>query len=168
MVPFMPNSKKSFFDFVVKATNGTDYKLSQHKDKVVLVVNVASKCAYTPQYKGLEEVYQLEKEKPFTVLGFPCNQFGTQEPGSNDEIQQFCSLNYGVTFPVLGKVDVNGKEAEPVYKYLKENAPGILGTEAIKWNFTKFLVGRDGQVIKRYAPTTDPKQIVKDIEEAIG
>jgi glutathione peroxidase len=163
----MTKSKKSFFDYTVKATNGSNYDLSQHKGKVVLVVNVASKCGYTPQYKGLEEVYQIEKSKPFMILGFPCNQFGAQEPGSNEDIQQFCSLNYGVTFPVLGKVDVNGSHAEPVYEYLKESAPGILGTEMIKWNFTKFLVGRDGQVLKRYAPTTEPKQIVKDIEEAI-
>ncbi|MBC7421637.1 MAG: glutathione peroxidase [Bdellovibrio sp.] len=163
----MAKEKNSFFDYTVKATNGSSYELGQHKDKVVLVVNVASKCGFTPQYAGLEEVYQMEKGKPFTILGFPCNQFGSQEPGSNEEIQSFCSLNYGVTFPVLGKVDVNGENADPLYKHLKENAPGLLGTEMIKWNFTKFLVGRDGQVIKRYAPTTDPKDIVSDIEQAL-
>ena len=163
----MTKTKNSFFDYTVKATNGSDYELGQHKGKVTLVVNVASKCGFTPQYKGLEEVYQLEKQKQFTILGFPCNQFGAQEAGTNAEIQQFCSLNYGVSFPVLAKVDVNGDHADPVYSYLKSNAPGLLGTEAIKWNFTKFLVGRDGQVLKRYAPTTEPKDIVKDIEEAL-
>ncbi len=163
----MAKSKKSFFDYTVKATNGKSYELAQHKDKVVLVVNVASKCGFTPQYAGLEDVYNMKKEKQFTILGFPCNQFGAQEPGSNEEVQSFCSLNYGVSFPVLGKVEVNGAGADPVYKYLKESAPGLLGTEMIKWNFTKFLVGRDGQVLKRYAPTTEPKDIVKDIEAAL-
>lgn len=163
----MTNTKNSFFDYTVQATNGNPYELAQHKGKVVLVVNVASKCGFTPQYAGLEDVYKLEKEKQFTILGFPCNQFGAQEPGSNEEVQQFCSLNYGVSFPVMAKVDVNGENADPVYKYLKESAPGLLGTEMIKWNFTKFLVGRDGQVLKRYAPTTEPKEIVKDIEDAL-
>ncbi|MBC7740713.1 MAG: glutathione peroxidase [Bdellovibrionaceae bacterium] len=163
----MTKEKKSFFDYTVKATDGSNYDLAKHKGQVTLVVNVASKCGYTPQYKGLEEVYQLEKQKPFAILGFPCNQFGAQEAGSNEEIQQFCSLNYGVTFPVLAKIEVNGANTDPVYKYLKASAPGLLGTEMIKWNFTKFLVGRDGQVLKRYAPTTEPKDIVKDIDEAL-
>ena len=163
----MTNSKNNFFDYTVKATNGKSYELAQHKGKVILVVNVASKCGFTPQYAGLEEVYKTEKEKQFTILGFPCNQFGAQESGSNEEIQQFCSLNYGVSFPVLGKIDVNGDKADPVYKFLKESAPGLLGTEMIKWNFTKFLIGRNGQVLKRYSPTTEPKDIVQDIEEAL-
>ena len=160
--------KKSFFDFTVKSAQAKDYDLSQHKDKVVLVVNVASKCGFTPQYKGLEALYQEHKSEDFTIIGFPCNQFGSQEPGSNEEIQSFCEMNYGVTFPVLGKVDVNGSGADPIYKHLKEEAPGIFGTEAIKWNFTKFLIGKDGKVIERFAPNTEPKDINESIKKALG
>jgi glutathione peroxidase len=157
----------NFFDFSVKATNGTETALSQFKGKVVLVINVASKCGFTPQYNGLESIYREFKDQNFVAIGFPCNQFGFQEPGSDQEIQQFCSLNYEVTFPVMAKVDVNGAKADPVYMFLKESAPGLLGTEAIKWNFTKFLIGKDGKVIKRYAPNTDPKEIIPDIQNAL-
>ena len=141
--------EKKLTDFKVKAADGSDVSMEKFKDQVVLVVNVASKCGFTPQYKGLEEVYKNFKDQGFTVVGFPCNQFGAQEPGSNQEIQQFCELNYGVSFPVMGKVNVNGDDTAPIYDWLKESAPGILGTEMIKWNFTKFLVGRDGKVLKR-------------------
>ncbi|MFN3696854.1 MAG: glutathione peroxidase [Pseudobdellovibrio sp.] len=160
--------KKSFFDFNVKDSQTADYSLAQHKGKVVLVVNVASKCGFTPQYKGLEGVYQQFKNENFIILGFPCNQFGAQEPGSNSEIQSFCELNYGVTFPVLGKVDVNGDNADPVFQHLKNEAPGILGTKMIKWNFTKFLINKNGEVINRYAPNTEPTEIVEDIKKALA
>jgi glutathione peroxidase len=157
----------SFHNFKVKNAAGVDTDLSQYKGKVVLVVNVASKCGFTPQYDGLEAIYKKYEGQGFVVVGFPSNQFGAQEPGTNDEIQQFCRMNYGVTFPVMGKVDVNGKEAAPVYDFLKSSAPGILGIEAIKWNFTKFLIGKDGQVIQRYAPQTKPEEIASDIEAAL-
>ena len=161
-------AQSSFYDFTPKAANNTDYELTQHAGKVALVVNVASKCGYTPQYAGLESVYQEFKNQNFVVLGFPCNQFGAQEAGTNEEIQKFCSTTYNVTFPVLAKVDVNGEKADPVFKFLKSEKPGVLGTEMIKWNFTKFLVGKNGQVLKRYAPTTEPKEIVSDIKDALN
>lgn len=161
-------SAASLHEFKVKNANGQDVSLSEYKGKVVLVVNVASKCGFTPQYDGLEALYKKYKERGLVVVGFPSNQFGAQEPGNNDEIQQFCRMNYGVTFPVMGKVDVNGDQAEPVYDFLKASAPGILGTEAIKWNFTKFLVGKDGKVIQRYAPQTKPEEIGADIEKALA
>lgn len=154
--------------FTVKNAKGEDVSLEQYKGKVVLVVNVASKCGFTPQYKGLQDLYASYESKGLVVLGFPCNQFGAQEPGANEEIQSFCSLNYGVSFPVMAKVDVNGDDSSPVYKWLKSSAPGVLGTEMIKWNFTKFLVGKDGKVIKRYAPQTSPEDIKADIEAALG
>ena len=160
--------KKSFFDFTVKDAQTKSYDLSQHKGNVVLVVNVASKCGFTPQYKGLEALYQEHKTDGLVILGFPCNQFGSQEPGTNSDIQSFCEMNYGVTFPVLDKVDVNGSDASEVYKHLKSEAPGILGTEAIKWNFTKFLIGKDGQVIERFAPNTEPADINTSIKKALG
>jgi len=160
--------KQSFFDYVVKDSKNQNYPLSQHKGQVVLVVNVASKCGFTPQYKGLEELYKKFKEHGLIILGFPCNQFGAQEPGSDSQIQEFCSLNYGVSFPVLGKIDVNGKDADPVYQFLKEQAPGVLGTEMIKWNFTKFLISKDGKVLKRYAPNTEPEDITAYIQEALA
>lgn len=159
---------ENFFDYNVMDEKNVIYPLSQHKGKVVLVVNVASKCGFTPQYKGLEELYQKFKSQGLIVLGFPCNQFGSQEPGSNEEIQAFCSLNYGVTFPVLAKIDVNGDKTSPLFKFLKEKAPGILGSEMIKWNFTKFLVNKTGEVIKRYPPQTEPKDIEADISKAIN
>jgi glutathione peroxidase len=135
---------------------------------VLLVVNTASKCGFTPQYKGLEEIYRRFKDRGFAVLGFPCNQFGAQEPGPESEIAEFCEMNYGVTFPMFAKVDVNGDGAHPLFKHLTRAKKGLLGSEAIKWNFTKFLVGKDGQVIERYAPTTAPEAIVKDIEQALA
>ena len=160
--------EKKLTDFKVKAADGSDVSMEKFKDQVVLVVNVASKCGFTPQYKGLEEVYKSYKDQGFTIVGFPCNQFGSQEPGTNQEIQQFCELNYGVSFPVMGKVNVNGDDTAPIYEWLKESAPGILGTEMIKWNFTKFLVGRDGKVLKRYAPQDEPAKIGEDIKKIIG
>ncbi len=160
--------KKSFFDFTVKDAQTKSYDLAQHKGNVVLVVNVASKCGFTPQYKGLEALYQEHKNNGLVILGFPCNQFGSQEPGTNSDIQSFCEMNYGVTFPVLDKVNVNGSDAAEIYKHLKSEAPGILGTEAIKWNFTKFLVGKDGNVIERFAPNTEPADINESIRKALG
>jgi glutathione peroxidase len=155
---------KSFFDFTALDAKGKSYPLSQHQGKTILVVNVASRCGLTPQYEGLEALYQKFKDKGLVILGFPCNQFGLQEPGSNDEIQAFCQTRYDVSFPVLGKIEVNGPKAAPIYEFLKSSAPGFLGTKAIKWNFTKFLVGPDGQVIKRYSPQTTPEQIERDLE----
>ncbi len=161
-------SAKTFFEFKVLNSSGQETELSQYKGKVVLVVNVASKCGFTPQYDGLEALYKKYQDRGLVVMGFPSNQFGAQEPGSNDEIQQFCRMNYGVTFPVMGKVDVNGDKATPVYTFLKESAPGLLNTEAIKWNFTKFLISKDGKVLHRYAPQTEPKDIAADIEKALS
>ena len=158
---------KNFFEFKVLDASSQETDLSQYRGKVALVVNVASKCGFTPQYAGLEELYRKYQGQGLVILGFPCNQFGAQEPGSNSDIQSFCSLTYGVSFPVLGKVDVNGDKAAPVYQWLKAEAPGLLGTEMIKWNFTKFLVNKEGLVIKRYAPNTEPKEIASDIEAAL-
>ena len=151
-------------DIPVTAADGSRDRLSAHKGKVLLVVNVASKCGFTPQYEGLEDLQKKYAERGFSVLGFPCNQFGSQEPGNAEEIANFCSLTYDVTFPLLGKIDVNGPEAAPIYQHLKKEAPGVLGSEAIKWNFTKFLVDRSGKVVKRYAPQTKPEDIARDIE----
>lgn len=159
---------KNLSSFSVKDSSGASVSLEKYKNQVVLIVNVASKCGFTPQYKGLEELYEKFKDRDFTVLGFPCNQFGAQEPGSDDEIQQFCDLNYGVRFPVMAKIEVNGSGTAPLYQWLKETAPGMLGTEMIKWNFTKFLIGRDGQVIKRYAPQDEPQKLAEDIQRALG
>ena len=130
----------------------------------MVIVNTASKCGFTPQYEGLEKVYQQYKDKGLVVLGFPCNQFGAQEPGGKEDIQEFCQLNYGVSFPMFDKIDVNGNDTHPLYEYLKKQATGVLGSESIKWNFTKFLVDRDGKVIDRFAPTTKPEDMVRDIE----
>lgn len=161
-------SHPSFFDFKVKNIHGQDFDLKEYSGKVVVAINVASECGFTPQYDGLEALYQKYKEQGLMILGFPCNQFGGQEPGENDEIQSFCKLNFGVTFPVMAKIDVNGANTEPLYQFLKSSAPGVLGTEAIKWNFTKFLIGRDGSVIKRFAPNTEPKEMEKEIVKALG
>ncbi len=158
----------TFFEFTATDSALKNYDLAQHKGHVVLVVNVASKCGFTPQYTGLEALYKKYKDQGLVILGFPCNQFGFQEPASDSEIQQFCSTTYQVTFPVLSKVDVNGSNASPIYQFLKEKAPGILGSEMIKWNFTKFLVGKDGEVLKRYAPNTEPADIASDIETALA
>ena len=155
-------------DFHVKAADGSDADLSPYAGKVLLVVNVASKCGFTPQYEGLEALHRNYADRGFEVLGFPCNQFGAQEPGNAEEIANFCSLTYDVTFPVFAKIEVNGSGTDPLYAELKKQAPGFLGTEAIKWNFTKFLVGRDGRVIKRYAPNDPPAAIEPDIEAALG
>lgn len=157
----------SLHDFTVKDASGKDFPLSQFKGKAVVVVNVASKCGFTPQYKGLEELYQKYKDKGLMVIGFPCNQFGAQEPGTNEEIQEFCSLNYGVSFPVLGKVDVNGDATAPVFKFLKSEQPGILGLEAVKWNFTKFLINQNGQVVDRFAPQTTPEALATPVERLL-
>jgi glutathione peroxidase len=148
----------------VKASDGTTTDLSSHSGEVMLIVNVASKCGFTPQYEGLEALQKQYRGKGFTVLGFPCNQFGAQEPGDAEEIANFCKLTYDVDFPVFAKIDVNGDDAAPIYKYLKDEAPGLLGSKAIKWNFTKFLVDRAGKVVKRYAPRTKPEELTKDIE----
>jgi glutathione peroxidase len=158
------------FDFQATSLDGKPVDLGQYRGKVLLIVNTASECGFTPQYQGLETVYrELHGRSPgFEVLGFPCNQFGKQEPGTEAEIGAFCEKNYGVTFPMFAKVDVNGDNAHPLWKHLKGEAPGVLGTEGIKWNFTKFLIGRDGKVIKRYAPQTKPEEIAGDIEKALG
>jgi len=151
----------------VTAADGSATDLSSHKGEVMLVVNVASKCGFTPQYEGLEALQKQYRDKGFTVLGFPCNQFGAQEPGDAEEIANFCKLTYDVDFPVLGKIDVNGDDAAPIYKYLKNEAPGLLGSKAIKWNFTKFLIDRSGKVVKRYAPQTKPEELKQDIERLL-
>lgn len=157
---------KSVFDFTVKDINGNDVSLEQYRGKFLLIVNVASQCGFTPQYKGLEELFQELKDQ-VVVLGFPCNQFGKQEPGDAEEIKNFCSLNYEVKFPLFSKIEVNGSNASPLYQFLKKEKPGMLGTEAIKWNFTKFLVNREGQVVKRYAPTDKPEDIKKDLSKLL-
>jgi len=157
----------SILDTPVKTTAGTETDLSAYAGQVVLVVNVASKCGLTPQYAGLEALYREYKDRGFAILGFPCNQFGGQEPGSAAEIETFCSTNYDVTFPVFAKIDVNGAGTAPLYQKLKAEAPGLLGTEAIKWNFTKFLIGRDGKVAERFAPTTTPEDIAPAIEKLL-
>src|SRR5512137_2821637 len=154
----------SIYDFEVKDIHGKAVPLSRYEGKVLLIVNTASKCGFTPQYKGLEALYKEFGKRGLVVLGFPSNQFGEQEPGPESEIAEFCEMNFGVTFPLFAKVDVNGEAAHPLYKYLTKANPGLLGSEAIKWNFTKFLVDRNGQVVKRYAPTTEPKEIAADIE----
>ena len=157
----------SIYDFSVDDIHGKPVKLDKYRDKVMLIVNTASKCGFTPQYKGLEALYEKFHGKGLEILGFPCNQFGGQEPGSEEEIAQFCELNYGVSFPLFAKVHVNGGKTAPVYKYLKAEKPGLLGSEAIKWNFTKFLVARDGTVLKRYAPKDPPEDITQEIAAVV-
>ncbi|WP_237066794.1 glutathione peroxidase [Microbulbifer guangxiensis] len=154
----------ALYEKTLKTQDGRETTLGEHAGKVLLIVNTASKCGFTPQYKGLEALYQKYREQGFEVLGFPCNQFGAQEPGSDEEIQSFCELNYGVSFPLYSKVEVNGDSAHPLFQSLKKEAPGLLGTEAIKWNFTKFLIGRDGQVVKRFAPKDKPESLEAEIE----
>ena len=148
----------------VTKADGSAAELSDHRGEVMLIVNVASKCGFTPQYEGLEALQRKYDGKGFSVLGFPCNQFGAQEPGDAEEIANFCNLTYDVDFPIFAKIDVNGDDTAPIYKYLKAEAPGLLGSKAIKWNFTKFLVDRSGKVVKRYAPQTKPKELIGDIE----
>lgn len=156
------------YDFEAQSITGQSVKLDQFKGQVLLIVNTASKCGFTPQFEGLEGLWKSYQGKGLTVLGFPCNQFGSQDPGSDSEIASFCQLNYGVSFPMMSKVDVNGPNAHPLYQWLVKEAPGILGTKAIKWNFTKFLIGKDGQVLGRYAPTDKPAGLKADIEKALA
>jgi glutathione peroxidase len=156
------------FDFEVNRLNGESVKLSEYRGKALLIVNTASKCGFTSQYSGLEKLYGKFRARGLEILGFPCNQFGKQEPGGSEEIAEFCSVNYGVTFPMFEKIDVNGKNAHPLYQHLKSEARGLLGSEPIKWNFTKFLVNREGEVVERYGSTTKPEQIESDIEAALG
>ena len=155
------------YDLSAKLPGGGTQSLADYRGKVLLIVNTASKCGFTPQYEGLEELYRDYKDRGFEVLGFPCNQFGAQEPGDAEEIKNFCSLTYDVTFPLMAKIDVNGSNADPIFKHLKEEQTGLLGS-GIKWNFTKFLVDRDGKVVSRHAPTTKPEQLRKEIEELLG
>jgi glutathione peroxidase len=155
------------FDFSALSIDGVDSPLARYRGHPLLIVNVASKCGYTPQYTGLEALYRKYHERGLEVLGFPCNLFGHQEPGTEAEIKDFCSLTYGVSFPMFAKIKVNGPDTHPLYEYLKSALPGILGTEAIKWNFTKFLVGKEGQPIKRYAPADKPESMEPDIEAAL-
>lgn len=154
----------SVHEFNCLTNRGEKKSLADYKGKILLVVNTASKCGFTPQFEGLESLYEKFRDKGVEVLGFPCNQFGKQDPGSDDEITEFCQLNYGVSFPMFGKIEVNGSDADPLYKHLKKKAPGALGTRAIKWNFTKFLIDADGEVVKRYAPATKPADIEADIQ----
>jgi glutathione peroxidase len=155
------------YDIAVQNIRGQNEALSKYEGKVLLVVNTASKCGFTPQYEGLESVYKQYKDRGFEVLGFPCDQFGNQEPGAEQEIEQFCSLNYGVSFPMFAKIDVNGPKTHPLFALLKKEEKGVLGTEAIKWNFTKFLIDRTGKVVARYASVTKPEAIAKDIEKLL-
>jgi len=157
----------NIYDFSVADIHGNQQKLDRYKDKVMLVVNVASECGFTPQYKGLETLYEKLQSRGLEILGFPCNQFGAQEPGNEEQIAQFCEVNYGVTFPLFAKIDVNGAAAAPLYQYLKKEKPGLLGSEAIKWNFTKFLIDRKGNVVERYAPNVEPQAIAGDIEKLL-
>ena len=154
-------------DFTVTTNRGETLDLAEKRGKVLLIANTASKCGFTPQYDGLEALYQRFKDRDFEVLGFPCNQFGNQEPGDASEIAQFCKVNYGVTFPLMEKVDVNGTDASPVFDWMKGEAKGLFGTTAIKWNFTKFLIDRDGNLVKRYGPADKPEGIAKDIEKLL-
>jgi glutathione peroxidase len=164
----MADASSSIHDFEAVSIDGRPVALADHRGKVMLIVNTASACGFTPQFGGLESLWQTYRERGLVIVGFPSNQFGHQDPGTDTEIASFCQVNYGVTFPMMSKVDVNGANAHPLWKWLTAEAPGILGTKAIKWNFTKFLVGRDGQVLKRYAPTDKPEQLASDIEAALA
>lgn len=158
---------QGLYDFSVKNIDGVDVPLSLYKDKVLLIVNVASKCGFTHQYKELEELYKTYQDRGLEILAFPCNQFGEQEPGNAEEIKTFCSLTYNVTFPLFAKVDVNGNNEAPLFHYLKQSLPGILGTKAVKWNFTKFLVDKNGTPVFRFAPNDKPKELTRDIEKLL-
>lgn len=164
----MSSPTHTVYDFEALQSNGQPVALSGFRGKVMLIVNTASQCGFTPQFGGLEELHKTYAGKGLVVLGFPCNQFGAQDPGTDSEISAFCQLNYGVSFPVMSKIDVNGPSAHPLYRWLCAEAPGLLGSKSIKWNFTKFLVGKDGQVIKRYAPLDKPADLAKDIEMALA
>ncbi|KAI8372884.1 thioredoxin-like protein [Radiomyces spectabilis] len=158
---------KTFFDFTIKDIKNNDWNLGDLKGKVVLVVNVASKCGFTKQYSGLEELYKKYKDRGFEIVGAPCNQFGNQEPGSSEEISNFCKLTYDVSFPLTAKLDVNGDNEAPLFKFLKESQPGIMGLKRVKWNFEKFLVNRNGEVVQRYSSLTEPKSMEADIEKLL-
>lgn len=160
-------SGESIYDFSVRDIKGNEASMADYKGKVLLIVNTASKCGFTPQFEGLQALHEELGDQGFEVLGFPCNQFMNQDPANEDAISQFCSLNYGVSFPMFAKVDVNGDGAHPLFQFLKREARGLMGSEKVKWNFTKFLVNRDGQVIRRYAPTAKPADIRADIEKLI-
>lgn len=156
------------YDFSARDIDGNERSLASYRGKVLLIVNVASRCGFTPQYKGLEAMYRQHKDQGLEVLGFPCDQFGHQEPGDAEEIKSFCALTYDVSFPMFAKIDVNGANAHPLWKWLKEEKGGLLGFDGIKWNFTKFLVGRDGAVVKRYAPTDTPEKIERELAPVLG
>lgn len=158
----------SIYDFQAQSIDGQPVPLSKYRGQPVLIVNTASACGFTPQFAGLEQLHQTYGDRGLVVLGFPCNQFGSQDPGSDSEIATFCQRNYGVSFPMMSKIDVNGAEAHPLYRWLTAEAPGLLGSKAIKWNFTKFLIGRDGRVIRRYAPQDAPQKLAGDIEAALA
>jgi glutathione peroxidase len=158
----------TIYDFSAKTLDGQDKALADYRGQALLIVNVASRCGFTPQYEGLEELQEAYEQRGFAVLGFPCNQFGHQEPGDEAEIERFCTLNYEVTFPMFAKIEVNGPGAHPLFRFLETARPGILGTPWIKWNFTKFLIGRDGSPIARYAPSVEPEKIAPDIERVLG
>ena len=160
-------SMSSIYDFQASGIAGAPVSLADYRGQVILIVNTASACGFTPQFAGLEELHQTYGERGLAVLGFPCNQFGAQDPGSNAEIGAFCQKNFGVTFAMMEKIDVNGKDAHPLFQWLKQQAPGLLGSEGVKWNITKFLIGRDGQVIKRYASLDKPAALAADIEKAL-
>ena len=164
----MSTNASTVYDFEARQINGQNTALSAFRGKVLLIVNTASQCGFTPQFGGLEELHKSYGGKGLVVLGFPCNQFGAQDPGQDSEIATFCQVNYGVSFPMMSKVDVNGPAAHPLYKWLSAEAPGLLGSKAIKWNFTKFLVGKDGNVIRRYAPLDKPADLAKDIQAALA
>ena len=157
----------TLYDFTVEANDGSAVNLADRRGKVLLVVNTASKCGFTPQYDGLQALYERYRDRGFEVLAFPCNQFGSQEPGSGEEIGEFCRVNHGVTFPIMRKIDVNGSDAAPLFDWLKAEAPGVMGTKAIKWNFTKFLIDREGKVVARFSPTDTPESIAGDIENLL-
>lgn len=160
-------SEASVYDFTVRDIKGNEKSMADYRGKVLLIVNTASKCGFTPQFEGLQTLHEELGERGLEVLGFPCNQFLNQDPGNDDAISQFCSLNYGVDFPMFSKIEVNGPDAHPLYQFLKREAKGLMGSEKVKWNFTKFLVGRDGQVVRRYPPTAKPQDIRKDIEKLL-
>ena len=160
--------EESIYEFTAPLLDGSPMSLESMRGQVLLMVNTASRCGFTPQFAGLERLFETYKERGFRVLAFPCNQFGGQEPGSAAQIGSFCQENYGVSFPVFSKIDVNGSEAHPIFRFLKESKPGLLGTQRIKWNFTKFLVDREGTVVKRFAPSTPPKDLAPAIEELLG
>ena len=158
----------SIYNFQAQSIDGQNVDLSRYRGQVMLIVNTASACGFTPQFTGLEKLHQQYGPQGLAVIGFPCNQFASQDPGDNEQIAGFCQRNYGVSFQMMGKIEVNGNNAHPLYQWLKQEAPGFLGTEGIKWNFTKFLIGRDGRVIKRYAPQDTPEKIAKDVEAALA